>query len=274
MRHASSNGGGGGSAAGGAASAGRETGTAAGAAGGASAASIATVVRASGIRKIFDTAAGPLPVLRGVDLEVRRGDTVSIAGESGSGKSTLLSLLAGLDVPSAGRLEVGGIDLTTATEQALADFRSRTVGIVFQHFHLIRSLSAVENVRLPLELRDGADPDGRAETALEAVGLGSRFDHLPAQLSGGERQRVAIARALVAEPALLLADEPTGNLDERTGGAVIDLLFDLVARTASTLVLVTHSAPLAARCSRSLFLRDGLLQGEIGDGSRLHGLRG
>jgi putative ABC transport system ATP-binding protein len=217
------------------------------------------VVAASGIQKSFDTAAGPLPVLRGVDLDVRRGDTVSIAGESGSGKSTLLSLLAGLDVPSAGRLEVGGIDLATATEQALADFRSRTVGIVFQHFHLIRSLSAIENVRLPLELRDGGDAEGRAEAALEAVGLGSRFDHLPAQLSGGERQRVAIARALVARPALLLADEPTGNLDERTGGAVIDLLFELVEQSASTLVLVTHSAPLAARCARSLVLRDGRL---------------
>jgi putative ABC transport system ATP-binding protein len=229
------------------------------------------VVRASDIRKSFDTAAGPLPVLRGVDLEVRRGDTVSIAGESGSGKSTLLSLLAGLDVPSAGRLEVGGIDLTTATEQALADFRSRTVGIVLQHFHLIRSLSAIENVRLPLELRDGGDADGRAEAALEAVGLGSRFDHVPAQLSGGERQRVAIARALVVEPALLLADEPTGNLDERTGGAVIDLLFELVARSSSTLLLVTHSAPLAARCSRSLVLRDGRLSAAPEVASRMSG---
>jgi putative ABC transport system ATP-binding protein len=217
------------------------------------------VVLASGVEKSFDTAAGPLPVLRGVDLEVRRGDTLSIAGESGSGKSTLLSLLAGLDVPGAGRLKVGGVDLTTATEQALADFRSRTVGIVFQHFHLIRSLSAIENVRLPLELRDGDDAEGRAEAALAAVGLGSRFDHLPAQLSGGERQRVAIARALVTRPALLLADEPTGNLDERTGGAVVDLLFELVERSSSTLVLVTHSAPLAARCARSLVLHDGRL---------------
>jgi len=217
------------------------------------------VVRAIGIRKSFETAAGPLSVLRGVDLEVRRGATLSIAGESGSGKSTLLSLLAGLDVASSGHLEVGGIDLAAASEHDLADFRSRTVGIVFQHFHLIRSLSALENVRLPLELRDGDDREGRAEMALAAVGLGLRFDHFPAQLSGGERQRVAIARALVAEPALLLADEPTGNLDEKTGSTVIDLLFELVERTSTTLVLVTHSARLASRCSRSLVLRDGRL---------------
>jgi len=217
------------------------------------------VVRAREIRKSFATAAGPLVVLDGVDLEVERGATVSIAGESGSGKSTLLSLLAGLDVASSGHLEVGGIDLAAASEHDLADFRSRTVGIVFQHFHLIGSLTALENVRLPLELRDGDDREQRAEMVLAAVGLGMRLDHFPAQLSGGERQRVAIARALVAEPALLLADEPTGNLDEKTGGAVIDLLFEMVARTATTLVLVTHSAALASRCVRSLVLHDGRL---------------
>jgi putative ABC transport system ATP-binding protein len=217
------------------------------------------VVRATGVHKNFETAAGTLPVLRGIDLEVRRGESVSIAGESGSGKSTLLALLAGLDVAGSGSLQVGGIDLAASSEHELADFRSRTIGIVFQHFHLIRSLTALENVRLPLELRDGDDRDGRAEKALEAVGLGRRFDHFPAQLSGGERQRVAIARALVAEPALLLADEPTGNLDEKTGRAVIDLLFELVTRTSTTLVLVTHSAALAARCSRSLLLVEGRL---------------
>ncbi|HXC52392.1 MAG TPA: ABC transporter ATP-binding protein [Candidatus Limnocylindrales bacterium] len=217
------------------------------------------VVRAAGLCKSFATTAGPLAVLRGIDLVVARGQTVSVAGESGSGKSTLLALLAGLDVADSGTLEVGGVDLASAGEHQLSDFRSRTVGIVFQHFHLIRSLTALENVRLPLELRDGEDPDGRADRALESVGLGARFDHFPAQLSGGERQRVAIARALVGEPELLLADEPTGNLDEKTGGAVADVLFELVERTSTTLVLVTHSAALASRCARSMVLRDGRL---------------
>ncbi len=224
----------------------------------------AVVVRASGLRKTFPTAAGPLEVLRGVDLEVERGESVSIAGESGSGKSTLLALLAGLDAPTAGSLDVAGIDLAAAGEADLADFRARTVGIVFQHFHLIRSLTALENVRLPLELRDGADRERRAEDVLASVGLAARAGHFPAQLSGGERQRVAIARALVTEPELLLADEPTGNLDERTGESVIELLFDLAARSATTLVLVTHSAALAARCARSLVLHEGILDDRRG----------
>lgn len=222
-----------------------------------------TVVRASGLAKSFGTAAGPLAVLRGVDLEVRRGDTVSIAGESGSGKSTLLSLLAGLDVPDAGRLSVGGVDLTTASEQALADFRSRTVGIVFQHFHLIRSLSAIENVRLPLELRDGGDPDGRAEAALEAVGLDARFDHLPAQLSGGERQRVAIARALVVRPALLLADEPTGNLDPTSSEEIWQLLRSLSRDTGATIIMVTHEPAAAAYADVVHVLKAGRFTGTI-----------
>ena len=217
------------------------------------------IVRARALHKSYATAAGSVSVLRGVDLEVLRGQTVAVAGESGSGKSTLLALLAGLDVPSSGELEVAGTNVAAAPEHALADFRSRSVGIVFQHFHLIRSLTALENVRLPLELRDGGDPSDRAHKALHAVGLGHRRDHFPAQLSGGECQRVAIARALVTEPALLLADEPTGNLDERTGRHVVDLLFELVEMATTTLVLVTHSAALAARCSRSLFLADGRL---------------
>jgi putative ABC transport system ATP-binding protein len=219
----------------------------------------APVVKAVGVEKVFETVSGLVTVLRGIDLEVPRGQTLSIAGESGSGKSTLLALLAGLDVPTAGLLEVTGRNLATATEASLADFRARTVGIVFQHFHLVRSLTALENVRLPLELRDGDDKGDRAGEMLEAVGLGHRRGHFPAQLSGGECQRVAIARALVTEPALLLADEPTGNLDEKTGRSVIDLLFDLVEARATTLVLVTHSAPLAARCSRSLVLTEGRL---------------
>ncbi|MFN2375885.1 MAG: ABC transporter ATP-binding protein [Candidatus Binatia bacterium] len=224
------------------------------------------VVRAAGLRKSFATSAGILEVLSGVDLEVRRGETLSIAGESGSGKSTLLALLAGLDSATSGELEVAGIELASAGEQDLADFRARTVGIVFQHFHLIRSLTALENVRLPLELRDGDDPERRAEAALEAVGLAKRFDHFPGTLSGGERQRVAIARALVTRPDLLLADEPTGNLDETTGRAVIELLFELTARSQTTMVLVTHSAALAARCGRSLVLRGGRLHQDDGAG--------
>ena len=222
-------------------------------------AEVSPVVDGRGLCKRFDTAAGGLEVLRGVDLQVAAGETVAITGESGSGKSTLLSLLAGLDVPSAGTLTVDGIDLASAAEAELAEFRARRIGIVFQHFHLVRSFSALENVRLPIELRDGNDDEGRAERALAAVGLGERHEHLPGELSGGECQRVAIARALVSEPALLLADEPTGNLDERTGAAVSDLLFELVDTSATTLVLVTHNAALAARCSRRVTLAGGRL---------------
>jgi putative ABC transport system ATP-binding protein len=227
------------------------------------------VVRAVDVHKRFVTAAGPIEVLAGVDLEVSAGETVAITGESGSGKSTLLSLLAGLDLPSSGALVVGGIDLARVVEADLAEFRARTVGIVFQHFHLVRSLTALENVTLPLELRDERGSDGRAvdaremdvraKRALLSVGLEHRHDHFPPQLSGGECQRVAIARALVTEPALLLADEPTGNLDEQTGRLVADLLFDLVDRTGTTLVLVTHNAQLANRCARSVALKAGRL---------------
>jgi putative ABC transport system ATP-binding protein len=217
------------------------------------------LVRTVGLRKDYETAAGLLPVLRGIDLDVEAGETVAITGESGCGKSTLLGLLAGLDTPTAGTLTVAGRNLATADESALADFRARTVGIVFQHFHLLASLSAIENVALPLELRDGHDRDHRAREALAAVGLAARHDHFPSQLSGGERQRVAIARAIVTDPALVLADEPTGNLDERSGASVADLLFDLVTSRGTTLVMVTHNPALAARCGRRLTLHDGLL---------------
>jgi putative ABC transport system ATP-binding protein len=230
------------------------------------------VVHAVGLRKNFQTAAGIVRVLDGVDLTVRRGETVAILGESGSGKSTLLSLLAGLDLPTSGTLEVDGVDLGSAREADLAEFRKRTISIVFQHFHLMKSLSALENVALPLELRaDGAgsiseaaaaDLEQRAERALDSVGLAHRHDHFPAQLSGGEAQRVALARAIVTEPVLLVADEPTGNLDEKTGADVMDLLFDLVERRSATLLLVTHNHELAARCNRSLILRDGRLHDE------------
>ena len=217
------------------------------------------VVDAAGLSKEYATAAGPLRVLDDVSLNVECGDTIAVTGESGSGKSTLLALLAGLDAPSSGRLSVAGRDLVAAGEAELADFRARTVGIVFQHFHLMRSLTALENVALPLELRGDVDATERARSALETVGLVDRAEHFPAQLSGGESQRVALARALVIEPALLLADEPTGNLDERTGAIIADLLFDLVDRCDTTLILVTHSRELASRCRRSLLLHAGHL---------------
>ncbi|MGK0203624.1 MAG: putative ABC transport system ATP-binding protein [Planctomycetota bacterium] len=217
------------------------------------------LVRARALLKDYPTAAGPLRVLAGVDLDLAGGETLAITGESGSGKSTLLALLAGLDTATSGSLEVAGRNLASAREADLADFRASTVGIVFQHFHLMRSLTAVENVALPLELRDGGDPGSRAAEALAMVGLQKRHDHFPAQLSGGECQRVALARAIVTEPRLLLADEPTGNLDERTGMAVADLLFDLVERRGTALILVTHSESLAARCGRRLHLHDGQL---------------
>lgn len=217
------------------------------------------IVRCVDVRKDFDTSAGVLSVLGGVNFEVARGESVAVAGESGSGKSTLLSLIAGLDIPTAGTLEVDGVEPARASEAELADFRARKVGIVFQHFHLMKSLTAIENVRLPLELRGDKDAEDRAKEALTAVGLDPRSDHFPAQLSGGERQRVALARALVPRPPLLLADEPTGNLDEKTGAGIIDLMFELAADRGMSLVLVTHSRELAARCERAVRLRDGLI---------------
>jgi len=217
------------------------------------------VVRTEGLEKTFMTPGGPVRVLRGVDLEVACGETVAIVGESGSGKSTLLSLLAGLDHASAGRVEVGGVDPAATDEAGLARFRSHTISIVFQHFHLMKNLSAAENVRLPLELRGDTDFKERAERALAEVGLSHRLDHYASQLSGGECQRVALARAMVTRPQLLLADEPTGNLDEKTGRRVMDLLFDVVKASATSMILVTHSEALAARCTRTLLLTDGSL---------------
>ena len=211
------------------------------------------------VGKSFDTPAGPLEVLRRVDLEVAAGETVAIVGESGSGKSTLLSLLAGLDVPSRGAIRVDGRDLARLSEAGLAELRSRRIGIVFQQFHLMGGLTALENVSLPLELRRAPDALSRARAALAQVGLEGRADHLPSRLSGGECQRVALARALVVEPALLLADEPSGSLDEKTGGAVNELMFDLVARRDTALVLVTHSDRLSAACDRRLRLVAGEL---------------
>ncbi|HEV8617151.1 MAG TPA: ABC transporter ATP-binding protein [Methylomirabilota bacterium] len=201
-------------------------------------------------------------ILDRVSLDVAAAEVVAITGPSGSGKSTLLGLLAGLDTPTAGSISVAGTDVTALGETALARFRRDTIGYVFQSFHLIPTLTAVENVAVPLELAGDAAPLARAVMLLEEVGLGERGHHYPAQLSGGEQQRVAIARAVALHPPLLLADEPTGNLDSATGGAIIDLLLALQREHASTLVLVTHDAALAERADRVIGLRDGRVTGE------------
>ena len=204
--------------------------------------------------KTVDSPEGPLTILADVSLVVRAGETLAIVGASGAGKSTLLALLAGLDEPTGGRIRIGGVELTGLDEDGRAALRGRYVGFVFQSFHLIPSLTAIENVMLPLELRGRADAREAAGQALRAVGLGARLAHYPKQLSGGEQQRVAIARAFVTQPALLFADEPTGNLDTATGQRITDLLFELNRDVGSTLVLVTHDRALAARCGRVLEL--------------------
>ncbi len=200
---------------------------------------------------------GRLDVLRNVDLTVGDGDTVAIVGPSGSGKTTLLVLLAGLEAPFGGSVKLDGRILGELDEDALADLRRDRIGIVFQSFHLVPSLTALGNVALPLEIAGAENTRARASAMLERVGLGGREDHYPRQLSGGEQQRVAIARALVHEPKLLLADEPTGNLDLHTGETIIDLLFELNADSGSTLVLVTHDEAIADRCQRVVRLHDG-----------------
>jgi putative ABC transport system ATP-binding protein len=203
------------------------------------------------------SATGEVNILRGIDLAVCPGERVSVVGPSGSGKTTLLLALAGLERCNRGRVIVDGCDLSALDEDALALFRRATVGIVFQSFHLIETMTALENVAVPLEFAGARDADARARAMLGAVGLDHRLDHYPGQLSGGEQQRVALARAFVVEPRLLLADEPTGNLDRETGTAIIDLMFALAARRGATLVLVTHDPDLAARCPRQIRLVDG-----------------
>ncbi len=209
------------------------------------------------VSKSFEHSSTRVDVLQGLSATIADGERVAIVGPSGSGKSTLLSLMAGLDVPTSGRVIIDGKDLGSMSEAGLSDFRSRSLSIVFQRFHLMSALSAVENVELPLEIRGDKHARERASAALAAVGLAHRESHFPRELSGGESQRVAIARALVAEPRVLLADEPSGNLDNQTGDAVMDLLFDLVSSRKTTLVLVTHNPELAKRCDRILTLRQG-----------------
>jgi putative ABC transport system ATP-binding protein len=206
-------------------------------------------------------------ILRGISLEIGRGEAVGLVGPSGSGKSTLLMTMAGLERPDSGRIEVDGTDLSTLDEDALARFRGRRIGIVFQSFHLVPTMTALENVALPLELAGKDDAFERAEEELKLVGLSGRLHHYPAQLSGGEQQRVAIARAVVPNPAILVADEPTGNLDETTGESIIDLLFSLKRDRGATLVLVTHDLALARRCDRMVRLRSGLVEADAKTGA-------
>ena len=206
--------------------------------------------------------AGPVRILRDIALNVTRGETVGLVGPSGSGKSSLLMLMGGLERASAGQVLAMGHDLTALGEDALARFRRQHMGVVFQSFHLIPTMTALENVATPLELAGRRDAFGRAEEELRAVGLGHRLDHYPAQMSGGEQQRVALARAAAPRPDILLADEPTGNLDGPNGQAIMDLLFGLRDRHGATLVLVTHAPELAARCDRVIRLSDGQIVGE------------
>jgi putative ABC transport system ATP-binding protein len=210
-----------------------------------------------GVSKTVSSGGRPLTILHPLDLHVPPGETVAIAGPSGSGKSTLLGLIAGLDAPTTGRILIDGIDITALGEDELARLRGQKIGFVFQFFHLIGSLTAFENVLVPLELAGDRDAEARAHALLAEVGLEGREHHYPSQLSGGEQQRVAIARALANRPRLLLADEPTGNLDSANGQHVIDLLFAINRERGTTLVLVTHDRELAARARVRLLLRDG-----------------
>lgn len=205
----------------------------------------------------LDGNAGRVDILHGISLDVTRGETLALVGPSGSGKSSLLMLMGGLERASSGQIDVLGQDITDQDEDALARFRRDHIGVVFQSFHLIPTMTALENVATPLELAGQSDAFQRAEAELEAVGLGHRGGHYPAQMSGGEQQRVALARASAPRPDLLLADEPTGNLDAANGAAIMDLLFGLRDTHGATLVLVTHSRELATRCDRVIELRDG-----------------
>lgn len=218
-----------------------------------------------GVRMSYPVEQSRLTVLDDVTLSIAAGESVAIVGPSGSGKTTLLLLLAGLDHPDSGTIELEGTRLTELSADELANLRRDRMGIVFQSFHLIPSLTALGNVMLPLEIAGDPQAETRAREIIERVGLGHRGSHYPAQLSGGEQQRVAIARALVHEPALILADEPTGNLDKDTGQAITNLLFDLHSNLGSTLILVTHDPSLASRCDRQLHLDSGALRENSAD---------
>ncbi|HET6470022.1 MAG TPA: ABC transporter ATP-binding protein [Geminicoccaceae bacterium] len=222
------------------------------------------MIKVSDVHLTLTSAAGPVQILKGIDLAVEPGASLSVVGPSGSGKSSLLALIGGIERPTSGRIEVGGVELTGLDEDALAVFRRDNVGILFQSFHLIPTMTALENVALPLELAGRRDGFARAAAGLREVGLGPRLEHYPGQLSGGEQQRVALARALINEPRLLLADEPTGNLDTDTGQAVVELMFGLQQARGMTLVLITHEARLADLCEHTVSMRDGRLTAGAG----------
>ncbi len=215
------------------------------------------IVQVRDLRLTVQSSAGPVNILRGIDLDIDGGSAVGMVGPSGSGKTSLLMVLAGLERATAGSVRVDGHDLTSMSEDALARLRRAAIGIVFQAFHLIPTMTALENVAIPLELAGDAAATDRAEASLRAVGLGHRLTHLPGQLSGGEQQRVALARAFAPAPRLLLADEPTGNLDRATGEAVMDLMFALREQRGSTLMLITHDPDLAHRCGHIVHIADG-----------------
>jgi putative ABC transport system ATP-binding protein len=217
------------------------------------------VLAARNVSKQVSSPEGSLTILSNVSFAIDKGDSVAVVGASGAGKSTLLALLAGLDLPTEGQIWLDGVNLTNLDEDGRAAVRAASVGFVFQSFHLVPSLNALENVMLPLELAGFDSPRQKAMDILQQVGLGERWSHYPAQLSGGEKQRVAIARSFATEPAVLFADEPTGNLDSRTGNHVIDLMFEFNRNSSTTLVLVTHDKTLAARCDRIIGLDGGLL---------------
>lgn len=216
------------------------------------------ILSLKGVGLTLSANTGPVTILRDINVSVAPHETLALVGPSGSGKSSLLMLMGGLEQATTGEIHALGNDLTHMNEDALAQFRRKNMGVVYQSFHLIPTMTALENVATPLELAGQADAFERAQAELEAVGLGHRANHMPAQLSGGEQQRVAIARALAPRPSLVLADEPTGNLDQANGEQIMDLLFDLRNRHNATLVMVTHSPELSARCDRIIKLRDGM----------------
>ncbi len=217
------------------------------------------VVQLRDIRLKLESEAGSVNILKGIDLHVGRGEKVGVVGPSGSGKSSMMMILGGLQPPTSGSVQVKGHELTRMDEDELARFRRDEVGIVFQSFHLIPTMTALENVAIPLEFAGAPDAFDRARKGLEAVGLGHRLTHYPGQLSGGEQQRVALARAFAPEPSLLLADEPTGNLDGDTGKRIIELMFAMADRVGTTIILITHDPALARQCDRVIRLVDGLI---------------
>lgn len=220
---------------------------------------MATALSLDDVYLTLNSHAGPVEILKGVSFHAKAGEAIGIIGPSGSGKTSLLMVASGLEAATKGKVEAAGFDLTGKSESQLAQFRRDRIGIIFQSFHLIPTMTALENVAVPLEFKGVADAFARAEAALKRVGLGHRLTHYPSQLSGGEQQRVAIARAVAAGAQILLADEPTGNLDQETGAAIIDLLFELKDKEGATLLLVTHDRELANKCNRILHVRDGLV---------------